>query len=189
MSDIVDILNRLRNDEVMQKAAQDDAAVADAADTSGGGNTIEDKKLEVQTKLEELAAAQTAAASSANLEEGLNSVQATPAGEKMKSVDELPDEEQDANEEVAEALAAAVEGELMALPDEASVKVAGMAILEKVASVASNFREVKKHRELGKIAAESMWVHLDKLANEADGIDVDSLTDDQVDALYDELIG
>jgi hypothetical protein len=93
LSDVIEVLHK---DEEMKKLAQEAGIMpgggtkvtTETPDSEMVGESVEDEKAKIQTKLMELAGTETEAVSSSKVEESLNVANKAPAGEKIKPVEE-----------------------------------------------------------------------------------------------------
>lgn len=175
LSEIIDGLNQ---DDDFRKLAEGTPAAGAGADTKTEvpvdemvGDTVEDEKAKIQTRLTELAGGQVSAISAGKSEETLNTAQKAPAGEAAQpaGVQVSPAASAEADE-VAEVVASALGG---MQPE--TRKVATVKIIEKIAAMGAvsmdDLKDVKvaearadEYDAAGRIMARSYHDETNKLA-------------------------
>ena len=137
-----DVIRALSQDDEMQKLAQG-AGLAPAGGAAAGadtttetpdsemvGETIEDEKEKIQTKLMELAGTENEAISAGKGEETLNAAQQAPAGEKLKPVEEAAAQVAPQAKQAADVI-----GEALAGMEPAIRKQACLEIISKISQM------------------------------------------------------
>jgi hypothetical protein len=167
-----EILDGLKGDSEIKKLAQDAgvapaegaAAETQSEDSRMVGDTVEDEKEKIQTKLMELAGLQSESASAANADEALNVAQEAPAGEIAS-----PADISEAGE-VAEVVASALGGMKPEIRKQASI-----AIVQKIAQMSAlsvdDLKDIKvasaragEYDAAGRIMARAYHDEINKLA-------------------------
>jgi len=173
-----DIIAALHDQDDMKKLAEDAGAAAPAGGGSATespvsaqvGETIEDEKAKIQTKLMELAGLQEESVSAAKPQEELNTAQEAPAGEKVAPDDVNPAASASAPEEMA-TVVASVLSKMQPEPR----KLACVKIVEKIASIGGLKKEdidkmasakFQEAEAIGRIMARSYHDEMQKIAAE-----------------------
>lgn len=135
MVKLTDIVDALSQDDEMKKLAAG-AGLTPAGGASAGaetttqtpdsemvGETIEDEKAKIQTKLMELAGTENEAISAGKGEETLNASQQAPAGEKLKPVEEAAAAVAPQAKQAAEVIGEALQGMEPAIRKQACLEI------------------------------------------------------------------
>lgn len=136
MIKLSDVIAALHQDDEMKKLAQA-AGVAPAGAAAGAGTTtetpdsemvgetIQDEKAKIQTRLMELAGTEEESISAAKPEETLNVSQQAPAGEKLKPVEEAAAQVAPEAKQAADVIGEALAGMEPAIRKQACLEIIG----------------------------------------------------------------